>query len=189
MAQRVCPWWLWYAHASPLRRLVQDPARILQPYVENGEMALDVGCGMGFFTLPLARLVGNGGRVIAVDLQERMIRSLRRRAVKAGLSPRIETRSCTSESLGIDDLQGCVDFALAFAVFHEMPDVNAAIASISRALRVGGLLLMAEPTDHVSQADFDGTVAITKDHRLMAVDSPVIRRSRTLLLTKPPVGA
>ncbi len=65
----VCPaehaGWL----ATPLRRLLQDPRRILDGLVAAGDTAIDFGCGPGFFTLPMAELVGPGGRVVAVDLQ------------------------------------------------------------------------------------------------------------------------
>jgi len=83
MALRVCPWWIGYLLASPLRRrLGQDPVKILSPYVREGMTVLEPGPGMGFFTIPLARLVGPSGRVIAVDLQPKMIESLKRRAAK-----------------------------------------------------------------------------------------------------------
>ena len=86
MANRVCPWWIGYLLASPLRRwLGQDPAKILSPYVREAMTVLEPGPGMGFFTIPLARLVGPSGRVIAVDLQPKMIESLKRRASKAGV--------------------------------------------------------------------------------------------------------
>ena len=81
----VCPWWLGPLLANPLRRLVQDPAAILAPHVREGMTVLEPGCGMGFFSLPLARLVGPGGRVVCVDLQRKMIEGLRRRAKRAGL--------------------------------------------------------------------------------------------------------
>ena len=74
----VCPWWLGYLLASPLRRLLQDPVEIVKPYVEEGMTVLDVGCGMGFFSLPLANLVGEKGRVVCIDLQEKMIKGLLR---------------------------------------------------------------------------------------------------------------
>ena len=83
MAHSVCPWWLGYLLASPIRKLIQDPDRILSPYVKPGMVALDVGSAMGFFTLPLARIVGSTGHVIAIDLQEKMIKSLRRRATRS----------------------------------------------------------------------------------------------------------
>jgi predicted methyltransferase len=60
---RVCPWWLGYLLASPLRRLRHDPSPILAPYLREGMTVLEPGPGMGFFTLELARRVGPSGRV------------------------------------------------------------------------------------------------------------------------------
>ncbi len=121
MGERVCPWWLGYLLASPLRRLIQNPAEILSPYVREGMTVLEPGPGMGFFTIELARRVGPSGRVIAIDLQPRMIAGLRRRAAKAGVLDRIDARLAPADSLGIADLAGIVDFTLAFAVVHELP--------------------------------------------------------------------
>ena len=80
MSHGVCPWWLGYLLASPLRRLLQDPVEIVKPYAEEGMTVLDVGCGMGFFSLPLANLVGEKGRVVCIDLQDKMIKGLLGRA-------------------------------------------------------------------------------------------------------------
>ena len=122
MSHGVCPWWLGYLLASPLRRLLQDPVEIVKPYAEEGMTVLDVGCGMGFFSLPLANLVGEKGRVVCIDLQEKMIKGLLTRAKKAGLTDRIDARVCSQSSLGVSDLAGKIDFALAFALVHEVPD-------------------------------------------------------------------
>lgn len=73
MAKHVCPWWLGYWLVSPLRRLWEHPVRMLGPFVREGMLVLEPGCGMGFFTLDLARMVGPRGRVVAVDVQERML--------------------------------------------------------------------------------------------------------------------
>ena len=100
---------------------MQDPDEIVQPYAEEGMNVLDVGCGMGFFSLPLAKLVGDKGRVVCIDLQEKMIGGLVTRAKKAGLADRIDARVCTQSSLGVSDLAGKIDFALAFAMVHEVP--------------------------------------------------------------------
>jgi len=59
MAEKVCPVWVGYLLASPIRKLFQNPPKILSPYVENGMKVLDIGCVMGFFSLPLARMVGS----------------------------------------------------------------------------------------------------------------------------------
>jgi len=182
--QRVCPWWMGYFLASSLRRWVQDPEKILKPYVKEGMTVMDVGSAMGFFTLPVAKLVGDRGRVIAVDLQEKMIRSLQRRAQKAGLAGRIETRICSSTSLKIDDLAGSVDVALAFAVLHEMPDSAAAILSIAQSLKGGGLFLMAEPTGHVSEERFRQVIAEALQQGLEVVAEPIVWHSHALVLRK-----
>jgi len=183
--QSVCPWWLGYFLASSLRRRVQDPDKILKPYVKAGMTVVDVGSAMGFFTLPLAQLVGDQGLVIAIDLQEKMIRSLQRRAQKAGLAGRIETRICSSNSLLIDNLAGGIDFALAFAVLHEMPNSATAILSITQSLKGGGLLLMAEPTGHVSAEGFRQTSEVALQQGLEVVARPVIWHSHALVLRKP----
>lgn len=119
MAEHVCPWWLGYLLASPIRRWGQNPEELLAPYVREGMMVLEPGPGMGFFTLPMARMTGPAGRVVAVDIQPRMLDSLKRRARKAGLTGRIETRLAQPDSMGIGDLKGAIDFVLAFAVVHE----------------------------------------------------------------------
>ena len=118
---RVCPWWLGYLLASPVRRIFQQPAKVLAGHVRQGMTVLEPGPGMGFFTLELARLVGGSGRVIAVDVQPRMIDGLRRRAAKAGVLDRLDARLAAPDSLGLADVTGMVDFTLAFAVVHELP--------------------------------------------------------------------
>ncbi len=100
----VCPWWLCATFDNPLRRLIHNPERILCELVRSGDTALDLGCGMGVFSIPLARLVGPSGKVICVDLQEQMLAGVRRRAERAGVAQRIP--SCTRPEptgIGLDD--------------------------------------------------------------------------------------
>ena len=106
MAHHVCPWWLGYFLINPFRRWIQNPGKIFGAHVRPGMFLLDIGCGMGFFSLDAARLAGPDGRVVCVDPQQKMIDVLMRRAAKAGLSERIEARLCTSHSLGVGDLDG-----------------------------------------------------------------------------------
>ena len=73
MAERVCPLWVGYLLASPIRKLLQNPKKILSPYIEEDMKVLDIGCAMGFFSIPLARLIGSNGKVICVDMQKKMI--------------------------------------------------------------------------------------------------------------------
>jgi ubiquinone/menaquinone biosynthesis C-methylase UbiE len=184
MSNRVCPWWLGYLLANPLRKLYYNPENILKPYVREGMTVLEVGSGMGFFTLPLARLVGESGHVVCVDLQEKMIRAVKRRATKAGLIDRIELRVNTPVSVCIDDLVAKVDFALVFAVVHEVPDAKQFLLEIQRSLRIGGSLLFSEPTGHVSKRQFEGTLATARGLGFRIVDSPKIRGSHSSLWVK-----
>ena len=68
--------------SSPVRRVVTDPKRIPRGLVEPGDTAVDLGCGPGFFTHPLVGMVGDGGSVIAVDLQPAMLEKVRVRAAQ-----------------------------------------------------------------------------------------------------------
>ena len=184
MSHAVCPWWIGYFLASPLRRLWQDPHTILSPLVAEGMTALEPGPGMGFFTLELARLVGPHGRVIAVDVQPRMLAALRRRATRRGLAERIETRQISGESLGIADLAGRVDFVLAFAMVHEVPDRARFFAEVAAGLEPGGRVLLAEPRGHVSEALFAKFLQLAAASGLREVSRPVIASSRSAVLTK-----
>ncbi len=175
MSPHVCPWWLGRLHASAIRRLVEDPEQIVGPYLTEGMTVLDVGCGMGFFTLPMARMVGATGKVIAVDLQPRMLQGLKRRASRAGLSERIVPRLCDSESLGLDEYKSTIDFALAFAVVHEVPDANVLFGELRRAMARDGRLLIAEPPGHVSAADFATTLAAARKNGFTVVEHPRVR--------------
>ena len=122
MAGMVCPFWVGYLLLNPLRRLLENPDKILGHFVHEGMIVLEPGCGMGYFTLPLARMVGKRGRVIAVDVQAKMLSAIERRARKANLLDRIELRQVGAEGLGVEDLFGQVDFAVAIHMVHEVPE-------------------------------------------------------------------
>ncbi len=171
--------------ASPLRRLFQKPERILGPYIREGMTVLEPGCAMGFFSLPMARMVGARGRIVCVDLQQRMLSSLARRASKAGVAARIEARLCAQDGLGIEDLSGQIDFALAFAMVHEVPDPGRLLSQISDALAPGGHLLIAEPAGHVSRNAFEETVKLATEMGLATVERPPIPTSHAILMAKP----
>jgi ubiquinone/menaquinone biosynthesis C-methylase UbiE len=184
MPEHICHPWVGYLLASPVRKLWQNPEKILTPYVQEGMTALDVGSAMGYFTLPLARMVGEAGKVYAVDVQEKMLTVLEKRARKAGLSKRIETRLCPPDSLGIRDLAGRVDFALVFAAAHEMPDQVRLFAEIAAALKPDGTLLLAEPKGHVKQASFEQTLDLARQQGLTVNDRPKIWGSHSAVLKR-----
>ena len=185
MSERVCPWWIGYLLASPVRRwLSENPEDLLAPYVKEGMTVLEPGPGMGFFTLPLARMVGPAGRTIVVDIQPKMLAALNRRAVKAGLDDCIKMRLAQPESMNLDDLKGTVDFALAFAVVHEMPSAGRFFQETARALKPRALLLFAEPSGHVTPEKFQQELDAAQLAGLQEIDRPKVRRSRAAVLSK-----
>ena len=125
MPGKVCPFWIGYILLNPLRKRYENPEKLFTPYVRQGMVVLEPGCGMGYFTLPLARMVGPTGRVIAVDIQEKMLSSLERRVRKANLSKIVETRAVKPGGMALKDLKGAVDFVAAIHVIHEISDPDA----------------------------------------------------------------
>lgn len=182
MAHSVCPWWLGYFLLNPLRRHRQNPANILAPYVREGMTVLEPGPGMGFFTLDLARMVGASGRLIAVDVQPKMLARLKRRATKAGLLDRLDVRLVSADSMGLADLASAVDFTLAFAVIHEFPDADRFFAEVAQASKPGASVLVAEPAGHVKSARFEAELQAAFKAGFHLADRPAIRRMQTALL-------
>ena len=182
--ERVCPFWVGYFLICPIRKWFQNPKKLLSGYIRPGMKALDIGCAMGFFSLPLSKMVGPDGKVICLDVQERMIQTLRKRANKAGLLDRIETRICKSDSLGLEDLNEEIDFALASAVVHEFPDTEAFFSEIYHTLKKSGKLLIIEPKAHVSIADFKNTIIKAEKSGFNVIEKPHVRGSHSALLVK-----
>ena len=184
MAMHVCPSWLGYFLINPFRKLLENPDKMLGPFVEDGMIVLEPGCGMGFFTLPLARMVGPSGKVVVVDVQAKMLSVLEKRAKKAGLLDRIELRQVEADGLGLEDLSGAVDFATAIHMVHEVPDQVSFFTDVRQALRPGGKLLVVEPKGHVSRDRFEKTIATAEKVGFEPDAAPDSMDRRRALLTK-----
>ena len=177
----VCPWWLIGMFDNPLRRIIQNPERVLSGQVKPGQVAADIGCGMGYFTVPLARLVGPEGRVLAIDLQEKMLAGVRRRAARAGVGGRVQSCQASPAGLGV---AGPVDFVLTFWMVHEIPDQERFLEEIHALLRPGGTWLLAEPPIHVTKVSFDRTVALAQKLGFTPLSRPHIGFSRAVLFSR-----
>ena len=181
---RVCPWWIGYLLASPVRRVFQNPSDVFAGQVRPGMTVLEPGPGMGFFTVELARQVGAAGRVIAVDIQPRMLEGLKRRAAKAGVLDRLDVRLAQPDSMGLADFVGRVDFTLASAVVHELPAAARFFREVAAASKPGARLLLVEPSGHVTAALFDAELQAAREAGFDLESRPRIRGNRTALLVK-----
>lgn len=182
MAKHVCPWWLAYTFDNPLRRLFHKPEEIFAPYLREGMTAIDLGCGMGYFSIGMARMVGDSGKIIAVDVQQKMLDTLIKRARKAGVAERIASVRCEENHIGSHPK---VDFALAFWMVHETPDALEFLRQVRAILKKSGTLLVAEPKLHVTSAEFKKTVALAQKAGFKYLASPIISLSHTALLARP----
>ena len=184
MDPHVCPWWVAYTFDNPLRRLVHRPERIFEGLIPEGAIVLDIGCGMGFFTLAMAAMVGDGGRVFALDIQEEMLARLRRRASRKGLSHRITPILCEANHLSVD---AQADFGLAFWMVHEVPDPRAFFMQVQGLLKPNGRLLLVEPVGHVSAARFSHLLDLASTEGFRCCGERQVWLSRAALLQ--PTGA
>jgi ubiquinone/menaquinone biosynthesis C-methylase UbiE len=177
----VCPWWGGYFIDNWVRRWLHNPERILAPYVEPGMSVLDFGCGMGIFSVAMARMVGDDGQVIAVDVQQQMLDVLSKRAAKAGVGQRIHTHQCSVDSLDIDKP---VDFALAFYSAHEVPGAERLLQEIHGLLPSNGRFLVVEPVGHVTKNEFNGMMTSAEEVGFQVAGRPQIRLSHAAVLVK-----
>ncbi len=181
MSDRICPWWLGHTIDNPLRRLINNPDTILPPYVKSGMSAADIGCGRGIFSLAMAKLVGENGRVYSVDLQPEMLNALRKRAEKAGVMDRIRLVHADPDNIGITDP---VDFVLAFWMVHEVKDKRKFFDQVAAVLKQGGRFLIVEPKMHVSVRQLQDSLDLALNAGFAIREHPAIRISRAVVLQK-----
>jgi ubiquinone/menaquinone biosynthesis C-methylase UbiE len=169
--------------SGAVRKLFHPPDRLLRPYILERDTVLDFGCGPGYFSLPMARIVGEGGTVIAVDVQEGMLDLLKMSAEQLDLTSRFLFQKCTDISLELE-IPAIVSFILAFHVMHETGDPSAIFSQMYRIMRQGGHLLIAEPWIVVGSREFSNTLDSAIAAGFSHVASPFIFMSRCAVLRK-----
>lgn len=178
---RVCPVERAGSLDNRIRRWLQNPQKILLPYIKEGMTVLDLGCGPGFFSIEMSRMVGTSGRVIASDLQEGMLRKIREKIQGTDLEDRITLHKCEEDTLGLSDT---IDFVLAFYMVHEVPDKERFFSEIASLLKPGGLFLIVEPPFHVSKKAMLETVRKAQNSGFTFVEKPKVFLSKTAVLKK-----
>ncbi len=162
-----------------IRRWLHDPRKMLGPYIQEGMTVLDVGCGPGFFSVELARMVGSSGRVIAADLQAGMLQKLRQKIQGSELQERITLHQCAKNRLGLSEK---VDFILAFYMVHEIPDQEGFFAELRSILKPDGRVFIVEPPLHTSRKAFESSIQKARDAGFMAVARPRLFLDKAVIL-------
>jgi len=138
-----CPVWLrWLVEIdNPFTRTNRAAVILSQLELKPGMIVLDMGCGPGRLTIPLAQMLGAQGRVVAVDIQAGMLRAAQARAEKADLGNIEFVQAGAGEGkLG----EARFDRALLVTVLGEIPDRQAAMNELFVALKPGGILSVTE---------------------------------------------
>ena len=115
--------------------------------LRRGQVVLDYGCGIGSYTLPAARMVGEVGTVHALDIHPLAVETVRKRSVQENL-PNVQTILSGLET-GLADES--VDVVLLYDVFHQVDDRGALLRELHRILKAGGLLSVIP--DHMGEAE------------------------------------
>ncbi|HUW04710.1 MAG TPA: class I SAM-dependent methyltransferase [Williamwhitmania sp.] len=178
-ALRVCPVERAGGLDNWVRRWLQNPRKILAPYVSKGMVVLDMGCGPGFFSVEMAKMVGVSGEVIAVDLQEGMLNKVRRKIAGTQLEKRVTLHQCRRDSIGVTNL---VDFVLAFYMVHEVPNPEALFRELKSILKPNGKMLIVEPKFHVSPEAFEVMVNQLENMGLEVLERPRVFFSRSVVV-------
>jgi ubiquinone/menaquinone biosynthesis C-methylase UbiE len=176
--QPVCPWWIRFVLFTNLRRSLDKPEQLLSEWVKPGMVVADIGCGTGYLTLPLARLVGEKGKVVAIDLQPRMLHTVHVAAEKEGLEKQIVFQLAQANSPG---KLPSLDFAVSSWMLHEVHDPRPLLKEIRQALQPGGKYLFIEPILHVSTNAFKQSCALIESAGFKLEEHPAVALSHAAL--------
>jgi ubiquinone/menaquinone biosynthesis C-methylase UbiE len=178
---RVCPVEMAGGLDNFFRRIFQNPKKILRGYIKEGIKVLDLGCGPGYFTLEIARMLNNSGKVLAADLQEGMLNIVKGKIQDSGLENIIELHKSTSDEIGIKEK---IDFVFAFYVVHEIPNKDNLFREINLMLAESGKFFIVEPLIHVSKIEFELMIDKLRSFGFEVIKKPKLLFSRAVLMRK-----
>lgn len=177
---RVCPVELAGSLDTKFRRLIQNPQRILKPYIRENMTVMDFGCGPGFFTIEIAGLLTGEGKVIAVDLQEGMLEKLSSKIKGTTFEEKIKLHKCEQDKIGVTEK---VDFILAFYVIHEVPEKEKLFEEFRAILKPNGKILIVEPNFHVSKKAFSEMSSKLESAGFKIIEKPKFLFNRAVLIS------
>ena len=176
---RVCPVEKAGSLDNRFRKLIQNPNKILAPYIKNNMTVLDFGCGPGFFTIEIAKILGQSGKVIAIDIQDGMLEKIRKKIKGTSLEQNIELHKYYDRI----DITEKIDFIIAFYVIHEVQNKDKLFEELKSILKPNGKILIVEPKFHVSKKSFENMTKKLENINFEIFNKPKIFFSRSVLLT------
>jgi ubiquinone/menaquinone biosynthesis C-methylase UbiE len=179
---RVCPHKMAFILDNWFRKLLQNPTKITGEYINEGDTVIDIGCGPGYFTIAMAGMIGQQGKIIAVDLQEEMLEHVKRKAQAKNFSDRIHFHHCEQDRLGLE-VNEKADFMLAYYMVHELPNPGAFFQEVRPLLKTGGKFLVVEPKWHVTQAKYEEMLTLAEKAGFRILTFPKKKGGRSVLLT------
>jgi ubiquinone/menaquinone biosynthesis C-methylase UbiE len=179
----------WITHIHPVedsgalegsfRFRFQNPQELLGPYIKPGMTVLDLGCGPGFFTTEIARMLNGSGRVIAADIQDGMLDKVRQKILGTELEGLVQIHKCQEKSVNLTDK---VDFVLAFYSFHEMSSFNNIIDDLKSLIKPNGEIFIAEQRFHVRKKAFNEIIDLMRLKGFEVTRKPKVFLSRAVLM-------
>jgi ubiquinone/menaquinone biosynthesis C-methylase UbiE len=176
----ICPLEKAGALDTGFRKWFQNPERIMKPYVKPGMSILDLGCGPGFFALPVAQLLNSSGEVVAADLQQGMLEIIAGKIKNSTLESTIRLHKCGETAIGV---KGKFNLIVAFWMVHEVPDQLRLFRELVSLLAEDGKIFIIEPKFHVTGKKFQGMVDTLMSTGLKVEGRPHVFMSRAVLLT------
>jgi ubiquinone/menaquinone biosynthesis C-methylase UbiE len=176
----VCPTWFSFSLDNFIRRYFHNPENILKEYISPGFIVADIGCGPGYFSIPMAQMVTEKGLVLAVDVQEDMLVKTRKKAEKNHVAHLIKLVKCQPDNLNVSEK---TDFILTFWMVHEVQNIPHLFAQITGIMKPGSLYLLCEPKFHVKEGAYRNMIVSAEKAGLKSVKEIRIRFSRSMLFT------
>ncbi|MFH0876334.1 MAG: class I SAM-dependent methyltransferase [archaeon] len=163
---------------SFVRKIFQNPKKILGKYVKECMTVMDFGCGPGFFTLEIAKLVGKNGKVIAVDFQQEMLDIIKKKISGNIIEKIIVLHKSSATDIGVSEK---VDMVIAFYVIHELDNTKKFLSDIRHMLKKDAILFIAEPNFKISESEFKELVRKANTIGFSTIEYPRIFLSRCVV--------
>lgn len=160
LRERIHFWMMSLVHET-LYGLFRDPYRPLRAAgLRSGQAVLEVGCGLGFFTVPAAEIVGQDGRVVSLDVSPTAVAHVQRKAEETGAS-NVEVLLASAADTGLPNQS--FDLVFVFGLGHVVGDLQDIWMELNRLLKPGATLSiegrLRPPNQLFSAVDVRGRIA------------------------------